>query len=399
MLGVYSLPTDRIEQHLQESTSLYVQKENKVENWVGSLRYGIIDNSTDSIMLNISLCREYDKTIDNALLNPRYEVDDKLASELGSSNINLFLNNKTKGIINYPRYWHGYLLYLIPGLLITNVGGLRQIMMCIEFLLAMLLLYKLSKVNPIYMFVYAISLLFINPITVALNFQNADIYLITILSSIITLYFNDWLKQNNRYYLYFALIGILTVFFDFLTYPLVTLGVSLVTMNIVNNYDIKDAIKNILLCSLSWAFGYIGMWFGKWAVASLLTNTNVIEDAINSVLLRSSNIDNSGNSVSFIESLSIFKESIHDTPHVILGLLSIVIIIVYMIVNKYRFSINSKTLFEVLPYLLIFTMPYAWAFVVRNHFATHQFLEYRTMAISVLAKLIIITKLFKKTND
>ena len=398
MLGVYSLPTDRIEKHLQESTTLYVQNENKIENWIGNLRYGIIDNSTDSTMLNISLCREYDNTLNNALLNPRYVINEELASEYGSSDINLFLNNKTSGVINYPRYWHGYLLYLIPGLIVTNVGGLKQILMCIEFLLAMLLLYKLSRINPIYMFIYTITLLFINPVTVALNFQNADIYLITIISSILILYFNDWLSKNNRYYLYFSLIGILTAFFDFLTYPLVTLGISLVTMILINNEEIKETVKNIIICSLAWVFGYVGMWFGKWAIASLLTNTNVIEDAINSVVLRSSSLDNNGNSISFIESLSIFKESIHDTSNVILGLLSIIIIIVYMIVSKYKVSINRNTLLELLPYLLIFVMPYVWAFVVRNHFATHQFLEFRTMAISVLTKLIIITKLFKKTN-
>ena len=399
MLGVYSIPNRTIKAHLEESTSLFTQDENKVENWIGSLRYGIIDNSTDSTMLNISLCREYDSVIDNALLNPRYEVDKDLAEKLGSSDLTLFLNNQNGKTINYPRYWHGYLLYLIPGLLITNVGGLKEILMCVEFLLAMLLLYKLSKIDPIYMLAYGVTLLFINPVTVALNFQNADIYLLTIIFSLVILFFNDWLKKNNRYYLLFVLFGILTVYIDFLTYPLVTLGVSLITLCIVNDFDFKESIKDTVICSLCWAFGYIGMWFGKWAVASILTNTNVIEDAINSVLLRSSNVDNTGNSVSFFETLSIFKESIHDTPVVILGFISLVIIFIYMFVNKYKLVVNKETLLNLLPYLLIFTIPYMWVFVVRNHFATHQFLEYRTMAISVLAKLVIIIRLFKKNHE
>ena len=267
-------------------------------------------------------------------------------------------------------------------------------MMCIEFLLAILLLYKLSKIDPIYMFAYAIALLFINPVTVALNFQNADIYILTLLFSNVILFFNDWLKENNRYYLLFTLIGILTVYFDLLTYPVVTLGVSLITMLLVN----KKSIKDVILCSLSWTLGYLGMWLGKWAIASLLTNTNVIEDAINSITIRSSNLDNSGISVSFIDVMNIFKESIHDTPMVVLGILSIAIIALYMIINKYKPVINKEYFVSIVPFAVVMIIPYAWAFVIRNHFVTHQFLEYRTMAISVLAKLVIIIKLFKKKD-
>lgn len=396
MMGIYSLPTDNIRNNVENSTSLYEKDENKIDNWIGYLRYGKIDNFTDSIMINMALCREYDSTIENALLNPRFRVRENIEN-YSSSDISLFLDkDNVSGTIDYGRYWHGYLLYLVPGLLLMNVGGVRMLMMCVEFLLAMLLLYKLSKLDPIYMFAYAITLLFINPITVALNFQNADIYILTLLFSNIILFFNDWLKKNNRYYLLFTLFGILTSFFDFLTYPIVTLGISLVTVLLLNKKDLKQSLKEVILYSISWAFGYLGMWLGKWVVASLLTDTNVIKDAIESVLLRSSNVDNNGSNISFINALSIFKESIDDVPMTILGVLSVVIIIVYMIINKYKLVINKDYFKSIIPFVIVFIIPYAWAFVVRNHFSTHQFLEYRTMAISVLCKLIIIIKLFKK---
>lgn len=396
MIGLYLLPTDRIESHLNESTSLYNQDENKVDNWIGYLRYAKIDNYTDSLMLNTALCRENDSVIENALLNPHYVSSTELTNKLGNSNISLFLNKENiKGDVNYSRYWHGYLLYLIPSLLFCNVGGTRVLMMIAQFLLAMLLLYKASQISPIHMFAYAVAMLFINPITTVLNFQNADIYLISMISSIFILYKNEWLKEKDRYVLLFTLIGVLTSFFDFLTYPLVTWGFSMITMLIVNNDKLSNQIKNILKCSIVWAFGYIGMWAGKWIVASLFTNENVIMNAINSISFRSSNIDNSGNNVTFKQAIDLLIESINDVPMMFLLILSLVVIGAYMLVNKKFKNISINNLKNNISYLIVGIAPFAWAFVVRNHFATHQFLEYRTMAITVLALLISIIELFK----
>ena len=395
LVCVYSLPTKRIEQHLNESTSLYNQDENKVDNWIGYLRYAKIDNYTDALMLNAALCREGDNTIENALLNPHYTVSSELANELGHSNISLFLNEKTiTGVAYYSRYWHGYLLYLIPCLLLCNVGGVRVIMMFVQFLLAMLLLYKISQISPIHMFAYAVTFLFINPITTVLNFQNADVYIISMLASIAVLYLNDWLKENNRYPLIFTLIGVLTSYFDFLTYPLVSWGIPMITMLLINKKDLKEQIKTVICCAIAWAFGYAGMWAGKWLVTSIFTDVNVFTEAFSAIVQRSSSIDNVGEAVSFAKAIDLFVESVNDVPMMLLLILSLSIISLYMFFNKKLKNLCLDNLKGILVYLLVGLAPFVWAFVIRNHFSTHQFLEYRTMAVSVLAILISLIEMF-----
>ena len=63
MIGISALPVDRVVSHVEASSNLYEIGENKVNNWVGDLRYGKIDNSTDFTMLNTAMCREYDSLI------------------------------------------------------------------------------------------------------------------------------------------------------------------------------------------------------------------------------------------------------------------------------------------------------------------------------------------------
>ena len=94
MMGLYSIPTNRIEQKVEFSSNLYEIGENKVNNWVGDLRYGKIDNSTDFVMLNISMCREYDSVIENAMLNPMWSLSKEATAGGNSSNIGLLFDKK-----------------------------------------------------------------------------------------------------------------------------------------------------------------------------------------------------------------------------------------------------------------------------------------------------------------
>ncbi|MGN1054780.1 MAG: hypothetical protein ACI4P1_05830 [Erysipelotrichaceae bacterium] len=282
MIGVYAIPNDRLINNVERSTSLYINGENKINNWVGNLRYGRLDNSTDAAMIDIAMCREFDSLIENALLNPLWDLKAEATANNNSSNISLFFEEDCiEGVNNYSRYWHGYLLYLVPGLTLFTVGEMRMFMMSIQFIMAAILLFGIgTKLGIKYMLPYMAAIIFINPITCALNFQNADVYMITMLSCICILYLNDFLNRNKNYYLLFTLAGICIAYFDFLTYPIISFGIPMITYLLMNRKKIKDSLMDIGLCFLFWGAGYVGMWAGKWIVASLFTSENIIADAI-----------------------------------------------------------------------------------------------------------------------
>ena len=200
MMGIYVLPNDRLISNVEKSSSLYINGENKINNWVGNLRYGRLDNSTDAAMIDAAMCREYDSIVENALLNPIYNLKLSVTANNNSSNISLYFNeDNIEGVSNYSRYWHGYLLYLVPGLTLFTVGEMRMLMMAVQFILAMILLFGIGiKLGIKYMLPYMAAIIFINPVTCALNFQNADVYIISMLSCICILYFNDFLNRNHN---------------------------------------------------------------------------------------------------------------------------------------------------------------------------------------------------------
>lgn len=392
LAGVYSLPTERIMNNLNDSRTLFVKDENRFDTWTGTwARYAQIDVSTDSLMINTAICREHDSLLDNVLLNPHFKVDKKLAEELGSSDISLFLDEESRnGCVDYVRYWHGYLVYLIPGLIIYNVGSLRTIMLTIQFLLMLVLLYKLSKIDFIYSFIYGITIIYINPITTALNFQNASVYTLSLIFSIIILYFNDYLNQKGRYYLLFALIGITTSYIDLLTYPIVSYGMPAITYLIINKKDYKKLTIDLVLFGLSWIFGYAGMWASKWLLTTLFTDTNAFANAFGSILERSGQIDSGATDISIGRVFFIVYKEFNYVETLSLFLISIVFIVLYSIYRKNNEKINYL---DIIPYIVVLLSSFVWAIALRQHYITHQFLEYRTMAVFVLAIQIILYRL------
>lgn len=133
------------------------------------------------------------------------------------------------------------------------------------------------------------------------------------------------------------------------------------------------------------------MWAGKWIVASLLTSENIIADAVSALTLRSG-IDNSENlDLSYISALVTTKESFWDPVNAALCILFAAVTVAVNLVQKNHIVIKAT---KIIPPLIVSLSFFLWVFVARNHYITHQFLEYRSFAVVVLVFYVLISDLF-----
>lgn len=391
MFFVYSLPTDRAKNNITNSYSIY--SDDIIKTWTGNLRYGKLDTSTDIFMINSSVCRPYDSVIQNSLLNPQFtsdSIDDPQLKALG-----MFLEGKNVGAADYPRYWHGYALFMIPGLFLFDLGELRIIMMIAQIMLAMYLVYELSKKNKMLSFAYLVIYLFMNPVTMIMNFALASVQLITSIMCIVAINYNDYFMKGDRYVLLFGLTGLLTSFFDFLTYPLVSWGILLVTVLIINNSlffseKLFISIKN----SFAWVFSYFGMWAGKWLVASLFTGKNVFKNAYDALMNRTMGTGDTELVYTYGDVLSRVFETF-DRAIISLFIFTIFVFILNIFINKKKINIDKGMVLDIGLLLLISLSAFVWYFVLMNHTYIHPWYEYRHLAITIYALFAIGIRLFK----
>ena len=379
---VYSIPLDSITKNVSES-AIVLSNEGMYPHlfeWCTSR----LDNSTDSIMLLESCCDIEESIINKIMIVYRGSIN---GDAQYWSLLDRFVNNiNYEGYEGYARYWHGYLVTLKPLLTIFTYQQIRILNLIIQTLLTFIIFFILYK-NDLkkYIIPYIICLLMINPICIAYSLQFSTCFYIFSLTSIAVL-----LSKSDKKWIIFLLSGIATAYFDFLTYPIVTLGIPLVFYVITNNRDGKSLLLSIVNICIAWGLGYSLMWANKWLLADILTNSGVIKNALEQVTLRTTGeIITDAEKVTRFDAIRNNFDKFFNTPFKYLLVISIFISLFMIIKNKKRINIGKIIIF-----LLIGLLPIVWYFVVYNHSIIHNYFTNKaliTTIFSILASLAYLS--------
>ena len=198
MIAVYSLPVSNIRKNVSRSLDIYTT-EGDYYSWAPEISSAQLDNFTDTLMLNIASFKGNGSVINQAMNNSYITYDDEdsksltLAKALSDDSINGAV------IVDYPRYWHGYLIWLKPLLCFMTMSDIRILLMCFQLILAVYLIieiYQKSSVKTA--FPIGLALLCLNPVSTALCMQYACIYTLT-LTSILVMLKAGYYKKNSYY--------------------------------------------------------------------------------------------------------------------------------------------------------------------------------------------------------
>ncbi|MCR4762129.1 MAG: hypothetical protein K5696_01225 [Lachnospiraceae bacterium] len=275
------------------------------------------------------------------------------------------------------RYWHGYLTVVKPLLLITSYQNIRILNLIIEAVLAwMLSLLLFRKIGWGASASWLITWLFINPVSASFCMEYAIMYYISTIATILLL--SGFVSNKNLPY-YFLLIGIVTAFFDFLTYPLLGLILPLTVWLLLEIHHSQAWPKNCLIYSFFWLLGYAGMWAEKWILSTILTDQNVIADAISTIRFRSSRTAYDQR-ISYWE---VIEKNLNVLGNIPLVLFSAFVIVGFVIIfiRYYKKQIRKN---ELLTFLLLTVSPFIWYFVLQNHSAIHYWFTYRTLSAFII---------------
>lgn len=378
LTAVYALPTRRMRHNVSISLP-YILAEGDRYQWAPYHNGTELDGFTDALMLSNAIFEGTGDPLRDALTNPRMEFTP--GDMVPVDSLSQYAQGNEDGrVVTYARYWHGYLLLLKPLLLFFTPSDLRLLNMTVQLLLAAVVLGLCYQRKGFRLAIpMGAALLCLNPISTALCFQYTDVYMLTLLSCGGMLYFRTDRKRYGC--LLYLWLGIGIGFLDFLTYPVTALGLLLLTEMMLCEESLWKKIGRMALNSIAWAVGYGGMWAGKWVVASVLTDQNVILDALQNVAGRTSSTSGE-EAVGFFTVLWQNLQNYVNPAMKLLALLAIAGILYLLIVKKYRVSLSAKTL---VPLALCALLPMAWYFCVKNHSMIHAYMTHRDLAVTVMA--------------
>ena len=296
----------------------------------------------------------------------------------------------------YARYWHGYLIFLRPLLVIMDYQGIRILMQVITIILMIVMLGLIAKkINWQIAVMFLIGFLSIDIFIAARAFNAICVFIIAIVSTIFILLKKD---SEKNIAINFFVIGSVTSFIDLLTTPLVTLGIPIIVYLLLiqkNGKNLNECLIELVKICLMWGIGYGLTWATKWILVQLMYNRPIIQNALTQAQVRI--VTNKTTFLNMMINIGNFL-----SYEVIFA--NIMIMISYaiiMLVKNRNKELNIKNnIVQSIPYLIVAMMPLAWYAVLKQHSMIHRFFTYRALVITIITLMVSEYKILEvKTQD
>ena len=397
LIGVAKIPKSTIRSNMIE-TAEYLSTKPATHFAVSGIRSSSIDWYADSLLLNIAYNLDDQNTLESVMWAPFSGYTNQYVSQylLESARDGL------KPTQEYLRYWHGSAVIVRLEHFFLNI---RQIYFLHALIIAALCIWLLQmlisegfKKEGV---AFLISIICVSIWFVPFCLEYTWVFLVMLFFSVIVIKAAQR-NQYDRMGSLFLIVGMVTVYLDFLSTETMTLLIPLLfILRIREKNNCSDnwafAIKNSML----WLFGYVGMWAMKWLIASIVLRQNVMPYVTGHIEERI------GGSVHLplwqflIQAITRNTSRLFPFDYGLVGaiifLFSIMMFVVYPIYTReigIRMKIDRK---QTMLYLCLSLVPYVRYLVLHNHSWRHCNFTYRAQASTIFALCLVIFEIIEFT--
>ena len=307
-------------------------------------------------------------------------------------------------INQYPRYWHVYQVLLRPLTVVFQVQELRYLGMLTFHLLFFWSAWLMAKkTKPLYAMFYVLTVASGYVVFLPVCFQFLTTFLVLFVSLIVLLRRYDKNKPLPavKWMLYFFVVGMVENFFDFLTYPILTLGIPLVLLLWLRVRDEQADFRGnfwfMFKASLTWFFGYALTWISKWLLSAAILGVRYFWRTMSVVQYRLE-----GSEEEPLDRIGTIQRNlkawlnVQDGGVISWSKIALLILIVAVVLIIWRKLKDWKAVGAYLPILFVAAYPYIWYLVMSNHSQIHYWYTYRAQLVALFAGLVFLAAILRE---
>ncbi len=230
---VFCLPVGTMRKHVAASVDHIIIEESQVgADFFSQYLWRERETYTDAIMVQNAVEKIEGR---NAYQHAMWAYHNDLEEEFWTPEVSLKAlcddwNTDNMYLHEYSRYWHGYLVYLKPLLMVFSWEQIVSLGIGVQMaMMVMVIILSFYRKKPGVGIAMLVSALFMKPVLVLISLTMSVCWVITLAAILVMLLCHEKIESKKRYPEIFLIIGILVGYFDFLTYPVVTLGLPLCT--------------------------------------------------------------------------------------------------------------------------------------------------------------------------
>ncbi len=294
------------------------------------------------------------------------------------------------GGLSYSRYWHGYTLPLRLLFCFFNLSNIEMLLYFAETALMAAVLLLMQRRGLLRLLPGLFGAWFVMmPAIQGLCLQYAPVTLLALAACCLLLFRREAVDSAVSVPVFFAAVGLLTSYYDLLTYPTVTLAFPLVFEIALRRKTGESAARTLRVATYSafaWGAGFAGMWAFKWAV-NLLVFPIGAGGILSQIRLRVSNRSH-GKAYSRTEALwrnasLIFTKSSSLAVLALSGAASLF--------SGLSGGRKKQPDPGCLVYLIPALLPVLWMLFTANHVWDHHYYTYRNLCGAIFACMAMLT--------
>lgn len=354
-----------------------------------------LDNYTDSIILQESLLMNTASNPLSIFTNPRvsntYENSEYHALIM---DVEEAVKTNT-GNTDYSHYWIGIRSLIRPLLVLLNYQSIRGLIALIFLCLWMMTTISIHQAAGKYLacsFFISVACMNIPIVTSEIQFITCFMVMFAAMQALIRI--NNKVRSSP---LLFFITGACTQFFDYYTYPLMTLCFPLILLIALTRDEIR--IKRIAMmcrCVMGWFAAYAAFWLIRLMLVNLFTEIDAASHAFARFALWTGRVPQERyDKFTPLYALNRIADAFLN-PHTIFFLwICAVVYIVLLLVHALKKKIHIPSPL----YLLVSLLPVLWVCIASVATANHYWFQYRILSVSVFSITAFLADALRSEAD
>ena len=268
------LPQQLIDSHMRGSVEIF-EKEKQHPRLGDRQDTAQLDNSTEALALQEAWTMNT-SDLSRIFTNPTY------MKKSAPREFRTIVEETPPARSYYVRYWQGFRTPIRLLLTFFRYDEIRIVLSWVLyglFLFAMVNIGRHTDLRCAALF--AVSFILMKPHVIAQSLHYSCCFLIAFIAIPLV----PGITRKGREPWFMFLLGMVTMYFDFYSSPLVAMGYPLIYMLLLKTKD-KALIRLTLYCGLAWLAGYALCWLAKLGLATVFTEVNGFQQGFGSFASR-----------------------------------------------------------------------------------------------------------------
>lgn len=391
------VPQQLVDRHVEESAQLMMQ-DGLYPTIFDKADTSRLDTWSDAIILAQCKAMTIDRW-ETVLTNPMYET---AAQNPVVSLYDYTQMHDPQPTSFYARYWMGFRsVYRVLLSFLNYYQILRYLAVIVMVLWAAAICSVARHTDVKKAFLFSVSIILIRPQIVVMSIQYSCCFLIAFCAMLAV----PWVaKRPEHQGLFFFVIGIATMYFDFYTTPALTFGLPMVYLYLLDpegNNGTRVSIPQVLKWIAFWAVGYLGMWLAKLLLTSLLTDVNGLANGLNSMMARLGVQKSTGSedTYRFLGAVrAVWFALYSDKDGEIVLLLLGVSGITAFLVGCFRRKVSIRAMWKHNTLVFLAAIPIVWMLAAPHVTYIHYWFQYRSIALTFWSAGLYCLLLFENNK-